>query len=464
MMNDTPKKIAIVGNGYAPYLIALFLRKNLQTVSPEIVVVDQGESANDTLLCTLGETRLFHAELGLSEVEFVRKTRAEVNLGFDFSGFNGQSSQMFSDAQYGFDLDNRRFHYLFRRLKERFPDEVIERYCLSACLARAERFTPPSNNPRSVYNMVGYGYRVPASSYREFLQTKLPDGIIVKHGSVESVELTDDGRAKTLLLKAGETVSGDLFIDASCSRVVKNAVDRSSDLRRVVTGVSIDASATATDAAHCLPYSTICNRGSELVLAGFYGGRQYTTTFSLSSETADDARGALFFDASPWVKNCVAMAAALTDRVPTLIDNSHVLQGSLARLIDLWPRTDNMHEEAKAFNSRSLIELRHVLDVDRLILGEALAAPELMSATMRYKRTVFQQSGKVVYYENEVLHQQQWPALFYCLGVEPEAVDLSVGLCDESWLENELLKIKSTFGKAANAAPRYHDFIQKAHG
>ena len=143
MINKNPQEVVIVGNGYLPYLIALCIQKKFRHSTPKLLIVDLGRPSQPELLQSLGSMKLFHADLELSEVDFVKRTQAEINLGFDYSGFaEAKGAEIFTDTQYGFDLQNRRFSYLFNKLKQTQPDEILENYCLSAKMARIGRFTP----------------------------------------------------------------------------------------------------------------------------------------------------------------------------------------------------------------------------------------------------------------------------------------------------------------------------------
>lgn len=466
----TPKKVIIVGNGYIPYLIALCIQKRF---APELVIVDLGEPSQPELIQSLGSMKDFHSDLYLPETDFVKKTKAEINLGVDYSGFgqangfeNGNSNEIFCDAQYGFNLNNRRFSHLFNKLRQFQPDEKLEDYCLSAKLARAGRFTPPSPKSNSLYHSIRYGYRLTSEAYAEFLKSKLLNSNTkIVPSKVESVRLDHNGFVESIDVEQMGNIKGDFFIDASESRIIRRPLNQACTLRpQLPQKLDLEFSSSITQAASAPPYSCISTNEGALHLDGTYLNKNYRTSLIIKENSAQNISGTRrVFDSIPWLKNCVAVGHAVTNRISILIDNSHLHQSMVLRLLELWPRSSTMEKEANSYNANTGVEFRQIADLDALHLAQAFNRPEILSDEMRYKLDIFKQSGKVAYYEKELLQEEQWPILFNAIGVVPDTTDLSVRNCTDEWLKHELFRIKATLEKAAEAAPLYQDFIRTAH-
>lgn len=466
MISNSPQQVIVVGNGYLPYLTALLIQKKFKHNTPELLIVDLGKRSQNELLQSLGSMKLFHSDLGLSEADFVKSTYAEINLGFDYSGFPGlNGSELFCDAQYGFDLQNRRFSYLFNKLSKLHPKEKLEGYCLSAQLARTGRFTPPSPNPRSVYASINYGYRLTEEAYAGFLKAQLSTfNTKVMLSEVESVNLGDDGFIESIDVHGARKLKGDLFIDTSESQILKRAISDGSSLRPLFPpDLSVEVTHSASAQMEQQPTSAITAHPGMLQLNGNHRDQSYQTAISVGENTPNTERARHFIDTVPWIKNCVAMGCAFTNRASILIDNSHINQSMLLRLLDLWPRSATMTQEAHLYNSKTLAEASHTADLDRLHLALVFHRPDILSDDMRYKLDTFRQSGKVAYYEKELLQESQWPVLFHTLGIRPDVIDLSVQHCTDQWLTQELFRIKSTLAKAVEAVPLYQDFIRSVH-
>lgn len=467
MISSHPKKVLVVGDGYLPYLISLGIQKKFKQNTPELVLIDLGKPSQTEFLQSLGSMKHFHSELGMSETEFVKSTKAEINLGFDYSGFSkAGGNEMFCDAQYGFDLNNRRFFHLFNKLRQINPTEKLETYCLTAHLARSGRFTPPSPKARSVYAGIHYGYRLTGDAYAEFLKSQLPaSGIRMLHAQSLKVTLDDRGFISSIDIPGAGTLEGDLFIDASEGRVIKNTLTAEHSLQPLLPSdwnLTIHGSTEPQD--HKLPNSKIEAKKGSLQISGCHRGLEYKKVLSLgSSQSNARAPQTLFVDQAPWVKNCIVMGHAFTNRESILIENSHFNQNMLLRLLELWPRSTDLHHESQAYNHSTLAEFKHLHHMDLLHLALALGQPGMLPDEMHYKLDTFEQIGKVVYYEKELLQEDQWPVLFNALGLIPATVDLSAQACTHEWLSQELLRIGSSLAKAAEAAPLYHDFICAAH-
>jgi tryptophan halogenase len=467
MIKNKIQEVVIVGNGYLPYLTALCIQKKFRHSTPKLLIVDLGKPSQPELLQSLGSMKLFHADLELSEVDFVKRTQAEINLGFDYSGFaEAKGAEIFTDTQYGFDLQNRRFSYLFNKLKQTQPDEILENYCLSAKMARIGRFTPPSPKTRSLYASINYGYRLTAEAYGKFLAEKLSaSDVKIVHSAIEGVNLNEEGCIGSIKIIGEDGITGDFFIDASEARILTSQLNPSEDLIPLYPEtLALEFSHSASPQSELKAYSHITASRNSLQMNGTYLGQTHQTSISLSEDsTLNMGQTKGFIDRAPWIKNCLALGRAFTNRTSILIDNSHINQTMLLRLLDLWPRSTSMEMEARAYNTNTLAESKHIIDMDHLHLAMALKRPKILSDAMRYKLDTFKQSGKLAYYEKELLQEQQWPVLFNALGVMPDITDLSVRNCADQWLTQELFRIKSTLAKAAEAAPLYQDFIDTAH-
>lgn len=472
----TPKTVIIVGNGYIPYLIALCIQ---QRFAPELVIVDLGEPSQPELIQSLGSMKDFHSDLNVPEADFVKKTKAEINLGFDYSGFskangrgygnsntNSNGNEMLCDAQYGFNLNNRRFYHLFNKFRQFQSDEKLEDYCLSAKLARGGRFTPPSPKANSLYHSIRYGYRLTSAAYAMYLKSKLsPSNTKVVPSKVESVRLDHNGFVESIDVGQMGNIKGDFFIDASESRIMRRPLNQACTLRpQLPQKLDLELSSSITQAASAPPYSSISITQAGMHADGTYLKQNYRTSLIVREGSVQSSSGPRrVIDSVPWLKNCVAVGHAVTNRISIMIDNSHLHQSMVLRLLELWPRSFTMEKEAQAYNANTRAEFKQISDLDALHLAQAFNRPEILSDEIRYKLDIFKRSGKVAYYEKELLQEEQWPVLFNAIGVVPDTPDLSVRNCTDEWLKHELFRIKGTVEKAAEAAPLYQDFIRTAH-
>jgi len=95
------------------------------------------------------------------------------------------------------------------------PD--LEEYSLAAVAARQGKFMRPKNMGNSPLSQINYAFHFDATLYADYIRDySIERGLTRSEGKVADVSLREsDGFIDSLLLKSGERVTGDLFIDCS---------------------------------------------------------------------------------------------------------------------------------------------------------------------------------------------------------------------------------------------------------
>lgn len=455
------ERVSIVGDGYFPYLAALYISQ--YSPADAVTIIDAGATNPQGLIQSLGCLREFHRLINISEKDFVKKTRAQINLGFHFDGFSApQWNHFFSEPPYGFDMQGYRFDRLFTKIRETGVLCDFSDFSIVAQLAKANRFTPPSPNPKSVFAGVDYGYCVSETVYKSFLrEIALRKGISVEDVTLKNIERADDGFIQSVNLDNGNSIEADLYIDMSSNRALMP--DKRSKFFKALypnlPDLFLQDSCSADK--QLKPYSTIHKVSSTLVQSGYYDGQLYQKCFSENSGRQNHE--VFEYNSRPWTNNVVAMGNAFTNRKSILIDNVRVFQECLIELVKFWPRTSDWRHEQLAYNRTAQQRICALAEIDTLIFALHFNRLETLSDSAVYKHNYFCKTGKAVGYEKEALKDDQWMCLALCLGIIPQRSDFSVSDCDEDWIKGELNKMRSILAKAANAAPNYHQFIQSAH-
>lgn len=463
-MNTTViKTIVIVGAGYAPLLSALYIKNKLNKFAPKITVITTGRNSDTPIIHSLSSMKEFHSEMRLSEIEFIKCTQADFHLGYLYQGWqNENQNAMFCDAEYGFMLNGFRFHQLFCKYKKAHPNEQLEDYCLTAKMVRDNKFTPPSNDPKSLFSSINYGYRVRSSYYHDYLKSKLKAiDIEVLTSRKITVTKRSDGYIQTVGTDNNITLSADLYIDCSTDRLLKSELTNKLEHSQLGELNITHSESPASNTQTADPYSVMASSSSSLRVSHTHKQTQHTTTLSKSNQHKKAESTTIFADAIPWDKNCIALGAAFTNRPAILIDPSHLIQSALARLLSLWPRDISQTFETKIYNENTLQEYANITDSDSLHLALAFNDDSLLTNSAQYKKELFQHQGKLALNERETLQDHHWVALFYSLGIHPKHYDAIINGVDNQWLEAEMSKIKSVIGKAVKAVPSYTSFIEK---
>jgi len=211
--------VVVVGGGSAGWMTAatfakFFPKKKITVIeSPDIPTVGVGES-------TLGQIRKWTHVLGIDEREFMRCTNASYKLSIKFTDF--------------YEKDGGSFHYPFgdpyfdkddwddwQVKKVVYPETPVQDYCRTFWPAM-----PLIENNRFSLNHTGeflnfrsnndVAYHFDAALFGKWLRENycIPRGVVHVAAEVRSVVTGEEGVEK-LVLKSGEEVTADLYIDCT---------------------------------------------------------------------------------------------------------------------------------------------------------------------------------------------------------------------------------------------------------
>ncbi|HEU5137623.1 MAG TPA: tryptophan halogenase family protein [Steroidobacteraceae bacterium] len=214
------KSIVIVGGGTAGWMAAAALierfganRHTRITLveSPEIGTVGVGEA-------TVPHIREFLRHLKINEVDFVKRTSATFKLAIGFEGWAGEGTQFFHPfSEHGVPLLGTSFQHYWVKARQLGKAEVIDRYALSAEMARVGKFAMPKSSGGTGFLFFNYALHFDATLVARYLKSwSIMAGVKHVEGRVANVQLHgESGHVECLELDGGRKVAGDLFIDCS---------------------------------------------------------------------------------------------------------------------------------------------------------------------------------------------------------------------------------------------------------
>lgn len=217
--NEQIEQVVIVGGGTAGWLTAGLLaadwrcdsrpnRRIILLESPDIPSIGVGEGTWPSMLETL-------RRIGLSESEFISQCDVSFKQGSRFYNWCRNEGEHYDHpftlpADYG--RTNLAEHWLASGRTVPFS------YAVSPQSAVCDQHRAPKQitTPEYAYAL-NYGYHLDAGKFAQLLRTHCVENLGVVHrlGEVTGLKTWDDGDIRSLYLKSGEQLTGDLFVDCT---------------------------------------------------------------------------------------------------------------------------------------------------------------------------------------------------------------------------------------------------------
>lgn len=496
MTRDPIRNIVIAGGGTAGWMAAAALSR-LQAngvtrvtlvESEEIGIVGVGEA-------TIPPIKTFNAMLGIDEDEFVAATQGSFKLGIEFVGWEREgASYIHPFAAFGHDIDGVKFHQIW--LKMRAKGIPVPLSDLSLCISAAKhgRFDRPSGDPRSVLSQLDYAFHFDASLYAKFLRSYAEErGVVRQEGKIGAVALhPQTGFIEALELEDGRRIEGDLFIDCTGFRgllieeALKSGYEDWSQWLPCNRAVAVPCARTDP----LLPYTRSTARAAgwqwRIPLQHRTGnGYVYCSEFvsddeaaatllaHLDGEALGDPRLLRFTTGirkQPWVKNCVALGLASGFMEPLESTSIHLVQIGISKLLALFPDRSFPSHERDEYNRLTAIQWAQIRDF--LILHykqtardgspfwrhcQAMAIPE----TLARKMALFQSTGRLFRYDDELFTDASWTAVMVGQGMMPDRHDPLADALDDAEVHDMVGRMADAFQRAARAMPTHAEFIAR---
>ena len=212
------KSILIVGGGTAGWMTAASLKQHFKQriditliESSEIGTVGVGEATIPTI-------RQFYHQLGITDLEVIRATRATCKLGIQFNDWHKPGSSFIHPfGGYGQSHRGIDFHHYWLKLKQKNLAAGLGDYSLGAMLAKNNKFTFPSLNPPSSLSVFDWALHFDATLFAALMRKHAEaDGVRRVDAKIIRVnQRTNDGYIESVQSDYGAIFSADLFIDCS---------------------------------------------------------------------------------------------------------------------------------------------------------------------------------------------------------------------------------------------------------
>ena len=494
-MNDHRiQNIVIVGGGTAGWMAAAALSRFLQrdfvnirlVESEDIGTIGVGEA-------TIPPIRSFLGMLRIDEHDFISKTQGTFKLGIEFVDWlRGGDRYMHPFGVFGADMEGIPFHQYFLRLNQLERARKIEEWSLSTAAARMGRFAPPPGGQFPL-NHLAYAYHFDATLVAAYLRDYAENlGVKRTEGKIVDVELRpEDGYIENLVLKSGERIGGDFFID--CSGFAALLTEKALGVKFIDWSQWLPCdSAVAVPSKNAgppRPYtrSTALPGGWQwnIPLQHRTGNGYVFSSQVISPEQASDAllnqlEGPALDEPrlvkfrcgarkTVWNRNCLALGLSAGFLEPLESTAIHLVQSGLSKLMGLFPDKRFNPVEIDEYNRQMAAAYEQVRDF--LVLHYKLTERDdsglwkycrsmPVPDSVQHKMDLFAGKGRCFRYDDDLFSVTSWVAVMLGQGLVPEGYDEIVNAMSEADLVQTLEKMKSAIDDTASSMPAQKTFIQ----
>jgi tryptophan 7-halogenase len=495
-MTAAPQRIVIVGGGTAGWMSAAALAKVIGTRRATITLVESEEIGTVGVgEATIPPIRLFNTLLGIEEDEFVRETQGTFKLGIEFVNWRRPGhSYLHSFGTMGVDTNGIPFtNYWLRSVREGQPTDR-DLYNAEAGAARLGRFlrTPPG--PAGAMPKINYAFQFDASLYAAFLRRySEARGVQRVEGRIEHVDSdAESGLVRSLRLRDGHIVEGDLFLDCSGFRglLIEQTLGAGfEDWSRWLP--SNRAWAVPSRRLETLPPVTRATAHGEgwqwrIPLQHRTGnGIVFSDAFLEETAAADllmnnldgEAVGEprlLRFTAGrrrkSWVGNVVALGLASGFLEPLESTSIHLVQAALSKLLTFLPQGDVDPALADRFNreiaalyesTRDFIIAHYKVtereDTDFWRFCRTMDVPDTLAERMEH----FRRRGEVFVANHELFREVNWFSILEGQGLMPEGQHPVADAMSEDALDRLLANVRNGVQRRIETMPPHEEFLAR---
>jgi len=487
----TIKKVVVLGGGTAGWMSASLLKKvlgstvDIELIESEIIgTVGVGEA-------TIPPIRTFNQVLGINEAEFIRETKATIKLGIKFDNWNNVGDSYF----HSFGAPGRssafcQFHHYLKRAQQLGLKDTIWDYDLNALCANAGKFAVI--NSKDPVLELPHAYHFDAGLYAKFLR-KFSEKMGVKRteGLVEKVQQNDQtGDVKSLVLKDGAVIQGDLFIDCSGMRGLLIEDTLKTGFEHWSHWLTCDSALAVPSARFekTLPYTRSIahsagwqwriplqhRNGNGLVYSSAHFSDQQASDLLLSNLESKAIGEPKLFKYTvgrrkkQWHKNVIAIGLSSGFLEPLESTSIHLIQSAIVRLLHLFPHNGITDSGVDEYNKQSQIEYEQIRDF--IILHYHLNQrtdsnfwqylhnmdiPE----TLKHKIQLFKENGRLFRDQNDLFLDASWLQVMVGQGIEPHDYHPLADNLSEQQLMDMLKRLKDIKNEPLPKLPSHDDFI-----
>ena len=485
------RSLCVVGAGIVGLSAALAFSRALPDVRVRLIATPPDPFAlADRIGLSLPAIHVFHAAIGLDELQLVREGIAFHHLGTTFEGWTVDGStwrHVF--GEYGLAASGVPFHQIWSRLRRSRQAEPFDRYAAAALLAEADKFVHPQEDSRSPLSTYLYGLRLDPEAYRARLASEAGKiGIEIVEGVFAGVDRRQDGGVAAVRLAGGQSIEADLFLDcAGPSAPLRSLIDDEfEDWADYLPCDRFTLGAPAPPAAPLpadrvkavdegwLWVSTLPTR----VETGMAWNSDVTSEADAVSRLESECQVAAAEVAvirtgrrpAPWKHNVLALGDSAVVGDPLYGPGLYLAQSFILRALELLPGRDCHPLELREFNRRTALQTARLRDFQSLHYlrcgrtdGEfwAWASNRIVSDDLARTLDQYESRGRLPFYEEESFDAQSWLAVLAGLERLPEMIDPASDRVDLDQARQKMREYAARLASLPAGLPSYPDYLRR---
>ncbi|MEL7110335.1 MAG: tryptophan 7-halogenase [Pseudomonadota bacterium] len=350
-------------------------------------------------------------------------------------------------------------HHLTRNQRDLSP------LLISAAAAGQGKFAHPPEDRTHPLSRAEYGYQFSASEWGRLLKAQLSQTRVeLKSGPIGNV-LKENGEISKLVLAAGETLAGDMYIDCTgAERTLLSSLN-----------VAFEAARRLRVQSQIQPVQGL-GPPCKIVEANATGWRSQThlqnsvSQIIVTAETDAQAPGAYTIGrvSEAWTGNCVAIGASAATQDPLTVAPMVMLQRDIERLLELIPVGSDAAVERNEFNRRFEDDVTHsglfsdafYLNVrDEIDPFWTVANAASTSDKLNRKRTQFESRGVLAKYDLEPFNDEDWIVLHHGLGHRAKRYDLQIESVSQAEMDQQLDLMAGAIEQTVSRMPPHHMYV-----
>jgi tryptophan halogenase len=490
------KKIVIIGGGTAGWMSAAGLSSMMSGLGLDITLIEsEAIGVVGVGEATLPHIKFFNETIGIDEAEFMAATSATFKLGIEFVDWGRLGdSYIHPFGEFGLANAGVPFHHYYNKMQSQAGIGSLQDYSLPIMACRAGKFQPPSDDPRSVNSTYRYAYQFDAIKYAPFLRAHAEArGVTRIEGKVVDVKLAaEKGDIQSVRLEDGQEIAGDFFIDCTgfYGLLIEKALETGYDKWTKWLPVDRAVAVPCESEGPLLPYTraTADKAGWRwrIPLQHRTGnGHVYASDFISDDEAEksllDNLEGAplsaprkLRFTTGKrrklWHKNCVAIGLSGGFLEPLESTSIYLIQEGITKLIELFPRDEDIEIDRDEYNRLMDLEFERVRDFlvlhyhaterDDTPFWDYMRTSKVPDS-LAEKMELFRRRGRIATYDFGLFLEPSWVAVYMGQRFAPQNYDSRVDLIPQDNIMNHMKGLKQLMAQTAAQMPDHAAYIDK---